>query len=492
VLIKRCDEVMERSQKILDELAANSTGLKELFDSATGTLTFRRECLQAAFAPGGERPDESKADEHQAKLSAFRKSSGPAAIISANAHEPCEKFMDLDCLSMTLKKMSTYSFKSDEAMRTEKKRLKEIADSFRKIPNRCAEQVNRLSSAFNKKLDRQIETTAAERMKREKVAQESKTKEEARARIAKTGSKKDGVGTLLPVIDLKADDNKCKPIPVLKSHVVDNAGLQHAASNGPFLLDCSARPVSSELSEELTKFHERFKVSSSYSKSGRGAEELTAHLDQANTIIQKLDLFGKAIAAKMGAADRIYLGKSWMHGCEAEERMVGPEYAFLTSMKLQVKGSREVKLASFEDAFTAVRKTKADTATWSLQEALNVLGQMNDQKDFDSLCENGAVFVGKVEPSQMLVVPAGWIVISNVLNKVDNLQLRWVRLPCALNASFTLMVKMLIDDPAAVKTNSAQAFLVKVFQAAGSPLTKRPATGGSPPPQKALKSEKAS
>ena len=142
--------------------------------------------------------------------------------------------------------------------------------------------------------------------------------------------------------------------------------------------------------------------------------------------------------------------------------------------------------------FTAVRKTKADTATWSLQEALNVLGQMNDQKDFDSLCENGAVFVGKVEPSQMLVVPAGWIVISNVLNKVDNLQLRWVRLPCALNASFTLMVKMLIDDPATVKTNSAQAFLVKVFQAAGSPLTKRPATGGSPPPPKALKSEKAS
>jgi len=300
------------------------------------------------------------------------------------------------------------------------------------------------------------------------------------------------VGTLLPVIDLKADDNKCKPIPVLKSHVVDNAGLQHAASNGPFLLDCSAHPVSSELSEELTKFHERFKVSSSYSKSGRGAEELTAHLDQANAIIQKFDLFGKAIAAKMGAADRIYLGKSWMHGCEAEERMVGPEYAFLTSMKLQVKGSREVKLASFEDVFTAVRKTKADTATWSLQEALNVLGQMNDQKDFDSLCENGAVFVGKVEPSQMLVVPAGWIVISNVLNKVDNLQLRWVRLPCALNASFTLMVKMLIDDPATVKTNSAQAFLVKVFQAAGSPLTKRPATGGSPPPQKALKSEKAS
>ena len=473
--VERSKEVINKSEDLIKIINSNKTGLKEMYADGTEIVEIRCKCLKVAVFGSDQKrfPAAGQEAQHAIAFDAFKATSQVVDWMARQSPEPVENFKDFKDLSTVLKAMSTYTFASEEEMRAEKKRIKGLADDFKTLVERCMEQTLRIKNAYNKKLERQAEQDAATRLRTEKVQEEERQQSEAKRRRTAGASSLD----LFCVLRLRIVS---KAIQQFEVHSSEAGEIIACVEKTPALLKLKDFALSKELAEEYRTFVESFRDDKKlYGGSKRGAKKLGAQIDEARGHITKLEDLGKSTLQKLSPSEQAYVHAPWLWAYAPTEQDVGPEFGFVGSVKLHFEGSREFRIFKFEDVLNWCSTTKAATCSWTLQETFATFGSMSSQEDMDKfLTKASDVYCGTVSKGEMLVVPPGWVLASNVINNAEAGGLRWVYVPSRMSQSWDAMLQLLIPDEAQVKPNSAAAFCKKIGTLLNAKF-KSSATGGA-------------
>ena len=466
-LVERATEMMDKAQHTVDSVEKNQE-LGKMFETAINTLKHRLECLAHASCiaqEGGDpiEPDASRADDHRTKFDAFLRQEHVRKPFDDNK-EPYEFLMEMLTLSQVLQQLQTYRIESDEDVKSERKRLKGVRDMFLGLIQKVSEQNSRLAHSFKKKLDSQVESEVKTRLKKEAEAADSLTKESAEKRLAQKKSK-GAVAAVkkYTVLSIPDDFEEFLPVPTV-------VAIDGVDQTKPFVVKMQL-DLGEQVKADVQAFTQAFPKDKTYGGSGRGSKVLDKGIDFVNGQIRKFFAFGNKIQPHISAAENNFLMPPWVYGYSSIMKACGPEYGYLSSLKVSLSGSRRVRLAPIHGLYTFIQSTRPAGSPVTMKDMSLLLSEAA-QNVLKAMSHCGLkVMSCVVQGGEALYVPTGWAIAECTINGSDSFGLRWLLANDKSTQNLGRMMSVLIPDGApAPKQNTAHGFLLKLVQAQGRVL----------------------
>ena len=174
---------------------------------------------------------------------------------------------------------------------------------------------------------------------------------------------------------------------------------------------------------------------------------------------------GTRVRHGLTPADCIYIDNPWCFALAHDVPQAGPEFCGFHSMKLQVKGQREIIAASFEKLELFVQGTVGASGTLSLARVTDTLAEANVAM-LEAMLKAGVEIWHSVVPSvSAVVIPWGFIVCEKAVNAEDVFGLRWTCIGDSAPPPFLKLASYMAPDGQGAKANSTAALLAKVLKA---------------------------
>lgn len=243
--------------------------------------------------------------------------------------------------------------------------------------------------------------------------------------------------------------------------------------------------VSTELQDAFGQFKTRFASDGLFNTAKRGAEQIV------DEQYQELTAFRNAVCSAMAPftkhlsiSEQEYVATPWFWGYAPTGMFKGPEFACMSSIKLQLCGSRDVVLADCDQLVEYAKSVKSAGSTVSMHDVVSELAEA-DANRLESMRKAGVVvFKAHIEEGQTFLLPWSYILVEAIRNNEMCAGVRWMDVNSTVNAGVKTLVKMMV--PQVVPAGSSTALLQKVFQAADA------ANGGSSSQLLAVKRQQAS
>ena len=194
-------------------------------------------------------------------------------------------------------------------------------------------------------------------------------------------------------------------------------------------------------------------------------------IDFVNGQIKKSFAFGSKIQPHISAAEKNLLMQPWVYGCSSVMRACGPEYCYLSSLKVSLSGSRRVRLAPVHGLYTFMESTRPAGSPVTMKDMSLMLSEA-DQNVLKAMSHCGLKVVPcVVQEGEALYVPTGWAIAECTINGTDSFGLKGLLANDKHTQNLSRMMSVLIPDGAqAPKQNTAHGFLLKLVQAQGTVL----------------------
>lgn len=375
-LMKNVSEASQNASQTISMMENGSEQLARLYANSKATLVFRVHCLRKAAGlkhTAGDscdfefdHPTADKVMEFQKNIVMWKQGQGFTSQ-QPSSGEPFAAFVadDVKSLPLVLSELPTYTIRNDDDIKEVRKAKKSLAAAFQECINKVKEHRNRLASAYTKKNDQLQSRVEAQQKEDEDKQRREQAKLEAKRKLAASAQ---------PVarsaeIKLFGHWNGTGSVDIVKvaiggirQHMLDHPGR-------PFIVETEHKAIPSSLSEMFKTFVGKFKQSGQYTGSGRGTLDINTQNGVCKSLVAPVMNevnFASLIDNHLTRPQKDFINLGSLFGYAENMKASGPEHGFVTSVKLQLQGSRHVVVASFKKLLEYAQccaRTSMGTAT---------------------------------------------------------------------------------------------------------------------------------
>ena len=231
----------------------------------------------------------------------------------------------------------------------------------------------------------------------------------------------------------------------------------------PCIFETAITEMPTELVEPFKTFYEKFKVSTHYSGSGRGALGIDVHESKIKASVAPMMTLinSSTVFSNLPAAEQAYIRKPSFWGCSSTMLASGPEHAFVASLKVQTMGMRTCLIAPYHLLGTYAKGCGPDTRVWTLQEITDLVTNATEEK-FTEIQKSVPFLKATVGPGDALYIPWGYGIWEHTCNRQDCAGLRFGVINAENTPAFNFLSELMLPaEDVAVPANFAAAFIVK-------------------------------
>jgi len=372
-LANRSTDIIAKANQICSEVDGNTSGLKDLFSQATLTLQHRLKILTKAHKPDSEEHATSGfAKKHEEQFQKFIKDKEVKEWYDQKNKDPYDKLFEMHSLSYVLEKLVNYEVKSEEEVKLRKKEMREHIALYNGLVVKVSEQTSRLSHAFRKRVDAQLDDEVKKRDEAQQKREDESKKRQAAARLQ--ANSKRSKCLKYQIFDHLGHFDAIEQVDELKEW-----GVQTSKSE-PALIDFDEDQLKMDAAQkkDFGIFWEEFRKAPVYGTSGRGSKQIVKDPKLFNAMLKdsKFVTFGKLTKDNLSVAEQRFAESPWWWGYAAPMKSAGLEYNFMCSLKLNTMGERDVLAVPVHDIEQMILKQKPDNTVISLQECCDFVTEV--------------------------------------------------------------------------------------------------------------------
>ena len=229
--------------------------------------------------------------------------------------------------------------------------------------------------------------------------------------------------------------------------------------DAPYIVTASVK-MGDTIKESFEAFHRDFETSPQYQKGGRGAKTVDVQREELNTQSQTYRAESKVLEL-LTKAEQDYLKCPWWFGYAPDQKASGPEYAYLGSIKWQLKGERDILFVGMASLVSWCEKTGAPV---KLQRVVDAVSEADSDKMAQMIAGGVKMWHAFVSGEALVKVPWGILVYEQSLHNTVVAGIRWVHVADKPSDDLNALVNLLLpNDRAQIKAATPQALLSNIF-----------------------------